>query len=600
MDNNIDINTENVDEVRSYLETKANRPITEDKLCKALFFEAAMLGRTSTVELLLDKGIDINTLNEKGETVLHLLALSNHTDLLELLLQRGDNVFVNRQSKNGRTALHWAVLMENVKLVELLLKHGASVDMQDKNQETALYIAVERKNEPIVKLLIDKDAVVKLSHLYWVIDHFSPDSMVDLLLQNGEAVNDQDKNQQTALHLAVWKENKYAVECLLQKGADVNAQHGDGRTALSMAVWKADKSIVELLLKHGASIDMQNKEEQMKLYWCAIEKGHTSIVNLFLQKDNEDFANIQNQWGARPLHRAAATGSESIVKLLLEQGVAVNAQCNNGSTALHWAAENGNESVVKLLLQKDARVNIQDKKGRTALHLAYSKHKYSTVSLFARKGHFHLILKDFYSSLSSVSLDHSELIYYEQWLRFTLEFFIQTGRGWKIGENALFEKVLSVFESHVHKCNTQVNEELKIDLTTLQQLRNTFYGIMKKDYNCNYVSDKVVAYFLDKQSQLSAKINVLLYSFERSSIIGEAPFWRIPSEIRSEWTAWSLLAKLENQLNTNIFSSDEEKNQYADLAQSLCIKQRYLFTQGSLILESDEEAKLAIESRLTS
>lgn len=87
MDNNIDINTENVDEVRSYLETKANRPIIEDTLCKDLFFKAAKSGHTSTVALLLDKGIDINTLNEKEETVLHLAACGDHTDVIKLLLQ---------------------------------------------------------------------------------------------------------------------------------------------------------------------------------------------------------------------------------------------------------------------------------------------------------------------------------------------------------------------------------------------------------------------------------------------------------------------------------------------------------------------------------
>lgn len=475
--------------------------------------------------------------------------------------------------------------MENVKLVELLLKHGASVDMQDKNQETALYIAVERKNESIVKLLIDKGASVNFEMLFWAINGYSH-SILDLLLQNKGAANAQNKDGQSALHWAVWRENRAAVKSLLEKGALVNIQNQTGQTPLYIAVAiRGNKFITELLLQHGVSVDMQDKEDQMALYWSAIRQGHTSIVSLFLQKDNEDFANIQDRWGVRPLHLAAGEGNESVVECLLEHHANVNAQCHDGSTVLHWAAGNGRESVVERLLQKDAQVNIQDKRGRTALHLAYSKHKYSIVGLFARKGNLHLVLKDLYSSISSVSLDHSDLINYEQWLRFALEFFIQTGKGWETGDNALFEQVLSYFESNIHQHNTQVSEELKIDLTTLQQLRNTFYGIIKEDYNCNHVSDKVVAYFLDKQSQLNATINVLLCTFEKKPIRGEVSFWKMPVEIRSEWTAWALLAKIENQFLIPLLSS-EEKAQYMDLVESLCIKQRHLFTQGLLRLES--------------
>ena len=53
--------------------------------------------------------------------------------------------------------------------------------------------------------------------------------------------------------------------------------------------------------------------------------------------------------GSAALHRAAVSGHEAVVWLLLEKGAEVNVKNKYGSTALHWAAEGGHEAVVRLL-----------------------------------------------------------------------------------------------------------------------------------------------------------------------------------------------------------------------------------------------------------
>ncbi len=54
--------------------------------------------------------------------------------------------------------------------------------------------------------------------------------------------------------------------------------------------------------------------------------------------------------GRTPLSRAAESGHEAVVKLLLEtKEVDVDAKDGYGRTPLSWAAGNGHEAVVKLL-----------------------------------------------------------------------------------------------------------------------------------------------------------------------------------------------------------------------------------------------------------
>jgi hypothetical protein len=54
------------------------------------------------------------------------------------------------------------------------------------------------------------------------------------------------------------------------------------------------------------------------------------------------------------LHVVAAFGLCTLVSLLLEKGVDVEAKTSNGWTALHNAADSGHEAVVRLLLEKGA------------------------------------------------------------------------------------------------------------------------------------------------------------------------------------------------------------------------------------------------------
>lgn len=75
---------------------------------------------------------------------------------------------------------------------------------------------------------------------------------------------------------------------------------------------------------------------------------------------------------ATPLLRAAQPGHTEIVRLLLDQGVEVDAACTGkgGMTPLMAAAGGGHVAVVELLLNQRADINARDEIGRTPLMYA--------------------------------------------------------------------------------------------------------------------------------------------------------------------------------------------------------------------------------------
>ncbi|KAH8683801.1 ankyrin repeat-containing domain protein, partial [Phaeosphaeriaceae sp. PMI808] len=54
-------------------------------------------------------------------------------------------------------------------------------------------------------------------------------------------------------------------------------------------------------------------------------------------------------YGQTPLNLAATNGHETVAKLLLEKGAAIESKNNDGQTPLSLAAANGHEAIVKLL-----------------------------------------------------------------------------------------------------------------------------------------------------------------------------------------------------------------------------------------------------------
>jgi ankyrin repeat protein len=105
--------------------------------------------------LLGHPGIEIDALNEAGESALMMAALRGKLPTVQLLLDRGA-----RLNQPGWSALHYAATGPEPKIVQLLLDRGADIDATSPNGTTPLMMAAQYGSEAGVQLLLERGADV--------------------------------------------------------------------------------------------------------------------------------------------------------------------------------------------------------------------------------------------------------------------------------------------------------------------------------------------------------------------------------------------------------------------------------------------------------
>lgn len=175
------------------------------------------------------------------------------------------------------------------KLVE---KKNSNVDLQNKNGETALHVAAANGNLEVMGYLLEQGALIDI----------------------------QDAGGNTALHQAALAGFLDGIELLTtanSKIADVDHANYAGNTALHIAAWKGHLDVVQFFLKLGAQIDYQDKHGQTALQ-LASTWNHPEIVEDLIKRDaNLDLTNHENR---SALTRAVINGNGVIVTSLLNAG----------------------------------------------------------------------------------------------------------------------------------------------------------------------------------------------------------------------------------------------------------------------------------------
>ncbi|EES16309.1 ankyrin repeat, PH and SEC7 domain containing protein secG [Sorghum bicolor] len=157
--------------------------------------------------------------------------------------------------------------------------------------------------------------------------------------------------------------------------------------ALSAVALQAALSGSLRLLKLVAS-KMNLREAKDDDGWNALhlaaEMGHLHVCRFLVEESGFD-VNSTCAEGRTPIHCAAAGGSESVLRYLLDRGGDPAMPDFVGSTPLHDAAEEGHCAAVRMLLSKGVDVDIHGCCG-TPLHLACSNDRDQVVKILLEHG----------------------------------------------------------------------------------------------------------------------------------------------------------------------------------------------------------------------
>lgn len=171
---------------------------------------------TAKVLELLNRGMDVNTADRQGTTLLMMAARNGNKDVVKSLLASRANV--NRRNQFGDTALSMAALNGKLDTAKLLISSKAEISTSG---WAPLHYAVYGGSNEITALLI----------------------------ANGADLDARAPNGQTALMLAVKANRLDLVQQLVVAKADRDLADAEGRTAWQIAEQLKFKEIADYLQK---------------------------------------------------------------------------------------------------------------------------------------------------------------------------------------------------------------------------------------------------------------------------------------------------------------------------------------------------------------
>jgi len=118
--------------------------------------QAVVDGDIERVKTEIAAGVDINSKNRMGWTLLHIAINKKHTEIAQLLIDKGADV--NIRDNRGRSPVHLAVETGQKAIVEALIAKGADLNAMDSRADNALSLARKNNHTEITELLLKNGA----------------------------------------------------------------------------------------------------------------------------------------------------------------------------------------------------------------------------------------------------------------------------------------------------------------------------------------------------------------------------------------------------------------------------------------------------------
>jgi ankyrin repeat protein len=203
----------------------------------------------------------------------------------------------DRPDRHGDAMIHVAALLSDPPMLSVVIARGVQVDQRNRNDMTALGIAVDQSCLPCA---------------------------LELLQAHADPNATQGPRHDRPLHRAATRGSPELVEMLLDAGADPDGRNGRGETPLHAAA-NADArkavAVARALLARGAHIDATDELGETPVHRAA-ERDAAELLT-FYGGIGADLS-APNAWEATPLDRALETHGDGAAQVLYRLGAKVS------------------------------------------------------------------------------------------------------------------------------------------------------------------------------------------------------------------------------------------------------------------------------------
>lgn len=307
-----------------------------------------------TEQIYSNLEINLNELYIEEEFILHKCSKKGLIKSVEWLIN--NNIDIEKVNNQGQTAIFYAIQSRNTGTLKLLLDNGALVDHLDNYKRTALQDAVISANKRIVEYLLEKshllnNADFRGNNLFF--DALANGNL-DLISKIGSLSKDININQineegHTILHKeSVLKDNKLAI-LLLDLGANPTIKDKEGKNFLFYIISKGIENI-----------DILNKAVKLG---CDINARSSDNTTILMESINYFLTTDKNDEKKRLSHL-------EMIKMLLSKGVDINALDENLENAFFCATRSEEKELINIFLDNDKlEINHPNIQGNTVLQI---------------------------------------------------------------------------------------------------------------------------------------------------------------------------------------------------------------------------------------